>query len=166
MNKFLLLAAAAVLSTTATGYAAPQEEPKNSGQVSITLGGNNCAMLLRWTGAFYASRQSVTCSGGNSFFVTVGLRSKVKGIGDIILVPTEIAALEGNPSFGSSFVLSAPLKDGGTVIGYGTASSLSVYEFSVGNGKYHVKKGAHKANNPRTAPIQETLLKYANAHTE
>jgi hypothetical protein len=169
MNKFLLMSAAAVLSSTSASFAATHHTP-SAGSASFysTTGGGGAycnQWYAKWSGAGYGNQDNLVqhCYYSGVVSNGVGFAGKVKGMGNAIQLPASIAMAEGFPSYASNFVVGGKkIKNGASLIGWGTDASLSVYEFSAG--KVALGQAPHAPKGKVLPNVQHALLGYAAKH--
>lgn len=175
MNKYLLMSAAAVLSTTATSYAAPKAPVlSGSGHTSFySTDGTGFAYCnewsVYWSGVVYGNQDNLSEYCGYAGWVSngVALKGKVKGYGKVVQLPASIATIEGYPSFGSNFVVSGGIASGHSYVGWGTFEAYSNYEFSAGViylGQAAKAKVPMLRSNGHPTPVQNAMFKYAKDH--
>ena len=167
MNKYLLMSAAAVLTTTAGAASASTESPAASGSQSIyatASGTTYCdAVTVNWTKKdYYAMSDSEEgCGTGYTGVIGYGqgIAGKTKKIGNQVDMSDGIEGVDGS-NIGFNLTASTPIKNGGK---FGVWFSYSgVTTFEAISGKYYfgtppkAKAGHHPSFHSVFAAMHKT----------
>jgi len=137
MNKYLMLSAAALMTTAVPAGA---NEPPNNSAVMIYLGSSSCGAIVHGGPKVFAVQWSA-CGGVGA--IGQGLAAKTPGIGKNVNLSDDVEPLLGT-NIGLSFDLQLPLKSGHKYGAWASFSGVTSFEFQ--SGTYDVGAPGHGGN--------------------
>lgn len=145
MNKYMMLTATALLSSTALA------DPRSDSE-TINLGGCS-SFLMTWSKSVYIVRESGVSGSCSGLFTEIGIAGKTKGVGNNLNVALPVVAAPR----AASIDFSLPLKTGGKWAIW--LSDTGSTTFIVESGTYTVKRKGDAKSGSHRPLLSEAIQK-------